>query len=143
MSEKSQKGVGGQTGRGFDRDQIRRDAESIVRVTKSGVGVVDEGALTLARHCLDLLAELEKAEDDIAGLKTELERYDTALTASGHDAQKVADAAANLKVHALEAHLAKVPALVEALREIEGTCTEGSGRAFQLSHAALQAWENE
>jgi hypothetical protein len=151
-----------QGGEVTDRDQIRRDAER-----QKGDDAFRGPTGILARHCLALLTELEQAEsmidkvlaeadaanDDWNAVKAELEQAERdrdhgqrLLEVERHDRETA------------EARLAKVPALVEALRdalrllnEIDQEWTDGGTsmltpvgyKRLERSDAALAAWENE
>ncbi len=104
-----------------DREQTRRDAEAMIARNEYGQ--------TWARRWLALLAELEEAERERDEARIEISRL-------GRTENWLND-----KLTAVEARLAKVPALVEALRDIVDS-TDGmfaSDRAFQ----ALAAWEQD
>ena len=125
----------------IDREQIRRDAEGARRP------IAEQPATTiyvLADHCDALLAELEQADERI--------RRRAEVTTEIRD-----------ELAAAEARLAKVPALVEALRPFADSYSwhhnyVGNGIIFEqegahygshphaaigAARAALAVWEDE
>lgn len=121
-----------------DRERTRRDAEWAIRQETLEFSDLARNGASWGRTALALLAELEQAERERDGAQLALES----------NSPLILD---------LQARLAKVPPLVEALKaigevafvanegdpwyaELEGVDTE---RAYRLYREALAAWEND
>ncbi len=122
-----------------DREQTRRYAE---RWTKAQNAANDHLTPTayMARHVLALLAELEQAERERDEWKTANGDHFAALVAEKEHASAQVQSLIRQREQA-EARLAKVPALVEALRQI--TEAHRLIHASRIARAALTVWEQE
>jgi hypothetical protein len=137
-----------------DRAQIRLDAETTLEMEP-----VTQPEQILARHCLALLAEREQAEKEFEQAKRDCNANALALADAKKEAdrrERTAVLEGERRIDSLEAKLAKVPPLVEALKELEDAADsvhvdpEGSVGFDDLEVAigkareALAAWnENE
>lgn len=126
-----------------DREKIREYATSILddrprfRYPESWNADKSE-AKTLARHCLALLAELEQAEKERGSGTWEKVRDQQAHLRKLQ--RKYETVKGDLRVR--ESRLAKVPALVEALRRIrEGAQSNPPLHVRAVADKALEAWE--
>ncbi len=127
-----------------DLEQIRRDAEREieVRLDARSSATISYSAQRLAGYCLALLAELEQAERKIEQAERERDEVrDTVID------QAMRIEAIKAAKELLQGRLAKVPALVEALRELarhRGLYDPRETAAeWQQAEDALAAYEQE
>ncbi len=118
-----------------DREQVRRDAEQLIRELSAfaeGLPLTmnQSEAGSFIRALDALLSELEQSERERDEAKRRL---------------KISDEDEEVLVQHLEARLASVPALVEALRKIadEGECSMNLGdQCVGAVHSRRKRWDN-
>ncbi len=135
----------------MNHERLKRDAQRLVAMHEPARGLkngIDDVILAVGDGCISVLSDLKAAEQLEAALVEALrELHDTSLeleramaaaesaVASGHTT--------TVGWQAAEARLAKVPALVEALRRIGTEDCPFQDELQELARAAVDDWEQQ